>query len=102
MILVRFKATCQSNKATEMATAFKAVVGATRSLRGVVHFDVARDLTDENSFIATEVFEDREAMQRQEELPEVAGVVELMQSGALASPPEWTIYEIASSESPSM
>jgi len=29
-------------------------------------------------------------------------VVELMQSGALAGQPEWTIYEISSSESPAM
>jgi hypothetical protein len=41
-------------------------------------------------------------MQREEALPEVAKVVELMQGGALAGPPEWTRFEVASSESPSM
>jgi hypothetical protein len=48
------------------------------------------------------VFEDRSAMEREEALPEVAKVVELMQGGALAGPPEWTIFEVASSESPEM
>ena len=41
-------------------------------------------------------------MEREEKLPEVAGVVELMQGGALAGLPEWTVYEVASFESPSM
>ena len=82
--------------------AAKAVIASAHAVPGVVHFDIARDLTVENGFIATEVYEDREAMQREEELSEVAGVVSLMQSGALARPPEWTVYEIASSESPAM
>jgi hypothetical protein len=48
------------------------------------------------------VFEDRAAMEREEGLPEVAKVVELMQSGALAAAPEWTIFEVASAESAAM
>jgi quinol monooxygenase YgiN len=80
----------------------KDVVESARGLPGVIHFDIARDLIDADALIATEVFEDRAAMAREEELPEVAKVVELMQSGALAGPPEWTIFEVASSESPAM
>jgi quinol monooxygenase YgiN len=102
MILVRFKVVCQPSKTAELAAAMKAVIASARAVPGVIHFDIASDLTDDNCLIATEVFEDREAMQREEALPEVAGVVALMQSGALASPPEWTIYEIASAESPAM
>ncbi|MFL5780961.1 MAG: putative quinol monooxygenase, partial [Thermoleophilaceae bacterium] len=71
------------------------LVGAARELPGVIHCDIARDLTDERSLIATEVFEDREAMAREEALPEVAKVIELMQGGALAGAPEWTIFEVA-------
>jgi quinol monooxygenase YgiN len=78
------------------------VVRAARALPGVVHFDIGRDLTDSNALIATEVFEDRAAMEREESIREVAAVVSLMQDGALAGPPEWTIFEVASSESPSM
>jgi len=80
----------------------KDVVDAARELPGVIHFDIARDLTDADALIATEVFEDRTAMEREETLPEVAKVLELMQAGALAGPPEWTVFEVASSESPTM
>jgi quinol monooxygenase YgiN len=102
VIVVRFKVQCQTEKTAELAAAMKEVVDAARELPGVIHFDIARDLTDANALIATEVFDDRAAMEREEALPEVAKVVELMQSGALAGPPEWTIFDVASSESPAM
>jgi quinol monooxygenase YgiN len=102
VIVVRFKVQCQPDKTAELAAAMRSVVEAARELPGLIHFDVARDLTDDDALIATEVFEDRAAMEREEALPEVARVVELMQAGALADPPEWTIFEVASSESPTM
>lgn len=102
MVVVRFKVRCQAEKTEEMAAAMSAVAAAARNLSGVVHFDVARDLLDQDALIATEVFEDRAAMEREEQLAEVAEVVELMQKGALTGTPEWTIYEVASAESPSM
>jgi quinol monooxygenase YgiN len=102
MIIVRFKVRCQPDRTEDVARAMEGIVEAARPLPGVIHFDIARDLTDPNALIATEVFEDRDAMQREEALPEVAKVVELMQGGALAGPPEWTRFEVASSESPSM
>ena len=102
MIIVRFKVRCQSGQADHMAAAMADVAKAARGLPGVVHFDVARDLLDSDAVIATEVFEDRAAMEREEALAEVGKVVELMQNGALDGTPEWTIYEVASSESPQM
>jgi quinol monooxygenase YgiN len=102
VIVVRFKVHCQSDKTAELAAAMKDVVEAARELPGVIHFDIARDLTNADVLIATEVFEDRAAMEREEALPAVAKVVELMQSGALARPPEWTVFDVASSESPAM
>jgi quinol monooxygenase YgiN len=102
MIVVRFKVRCQSDKTSELADAMKDVVEAARELPGVVHFDIARDITDADALIATEVFEDRAAMEREEALPQVAKVIELMQAGALAGPPEWTVFDVASSESPTM
>ena len=101
MLVVRFKVQCQPDKVEDVAAAMAAVVAPSRQLPGVVHFDVARDVTDPNAVVAVEVFEDRAAMERQESQPEVAKVVELMEAGALAAPPEWTIYEVSSSESPS-
>lgn len=55
MLVVRFKVSCQPDKTEEMAKAMVAVVGAARRLPGVVHFDVARDIIDQDSLIATEV-----------------------------------------------
>ena len=60
-----------------------------------MQFDIGRDITDPNSIIATEVFEDQAARERQESLPEVARVMELLPN-ALAAPPEATQYEVAS------
>jgi len=102
MLVVRFKVRCQPGRTGEVAAAMATVARASRSLPGVVHFDVARDLTDDEAVIAVEVFEDRDAMTRQEAQPEVARVVELLQAGAAAAAPEWTIYEIASAESPAL
>lgn len=102
MIVVRFKVQCQPDRTAELAAAMKDVVDAARELPGVIHFDIACDLTDADTLVATEVFEDRAAMEREEALAEVAKVVELMQSGALARPPEWTVFDVASSESPAM
>ena len=102
MIVVRFKVQCRSDKTAELAAAMRSVVDAARTLPGIIHFDIARDLANDDALIATEVFEDRAAMEREEALPEVAKVIELMQAGALAGAPEWTIFEVASSESPTM
>jgi quinol monooxygenase YgiN len=100
VLVVRFKVCCLPEKTDEVAAAMTAVAEASQTLPGVVHFDVARDLRDRNALIATEVFDDRGAMERQEAQPEVAKVVELLQSGALSAAPEWTIYDVASAESP--
>jgi quinol monooxygenase YgiN len=102
MIVVRFKVRCLPDKTEAVTKAMAAVVAPSRLLPGVVHFDVARDVTDEHALIATEVFEDRAAMERQEAQAEVAGVIDLISAGALSGAPEWTIYEVASAESPEM
>jgi quinol monooxygenase YgiN len=97
MIIVRFKATCQPGK-TELALGvFEAVVGPSRSLDGVVSFDIARDISNPNSILAVEIFEDRAALDRQEALPEVAKVMDVLPQ-ILAGPPEATIFNVSSSE----
>jgi quinol monooxygenase YgiN len=71
-------------------------------MSGVINFDIGRDITDPDSLIATEVYDDRAAMDRQEAQPEVAKLLDLISAGALVGPPDWTIYEVASTESPEM
>jgi quinol monooxygenase YgiN len=97
MIVVRFKVRCKPEKAEELRAAFEAVVAPSRAVEGVLNFDIARDITDPNSFIATEVFADRPALDRQESLPEVQRVIALLPD-VLAAEPEATVYEVSSSQ----
>jgi quinol monooxygenase YgiN len=98
MIVIRFRVQCQPDQAGELAAAFEKVLAPSRSVPGVVSFDIARDVSDSNVFIATEVFEDAAARERQESLPEVANVMSLLPN-VLAAPPEATLYNVSSSES---
>lgn len=97
MIVLRFKVQCQPDQASAVSDAMSDVVTASRSLPGVIHFDVGRDLTEPNTLIATEVFEDVAARERQEALPEVAKVMSLLPS-ALAGPPEATLFHVSAAE----
>lgn len=99
VIVVRFKVKCQPDRVDEVAVAMGDVVGPSRRMAGVLHFDVARDVTDPNCLLAVEVFEDRVTLDRQEGQPEVATAMKLFESGALVAEPEYTIYEVASAES---
>jgi len=97
MIVVRFKVRCQTGKTEPLIAAFREVVAASRPLKGVVSFDIGRDLADPDSFIATEVFEDKAALERQESLAEVKKAIDLL-GQILAEPPQATIFHVASSE----
>jgi len=97
MIVVRFKAKCQPEKAEQLRAAFAAVVAEGRTVQGCLHFDIAQDVTDSHAFTATEVFADKEALARQEALPQAKQVIALLPE-VLAEAPEATIYHISSSE----
>lgn len=92
MIVIHFKVQAAPEKAAEVRAALAAVVAGARATPGVVSFDIADDLTDPNTFVATEVFEDQAARDRQESAAEVARVMELLPT-ALAAPPQMAIYE---------
>jgi quinol monooxygenase YgiN len=89
MIIGRFKARCDPDRADEVAAAIAAVEAPSRALPGVVHFDVARSLTEPNTFVVIEVFDDRRALQRQNAQPEVSRVLDLVDAGAI----EWTVWD---------
>ena len=97
MIVVRFKVTCKPEMIGKAKAAFEAVVAPSRRIEGVINFDIAQDIADPNSLIATEVFDDRAALARQEALPEVKNVIEQLPE-FLAAEPEATIYNVSSSE----
>jgi quinol monooxygenase YgiN len=97
MIVVRFKVQCQPDKIEAVMATLEDVIAPSRKLDGVISFDIARDLADSNSFIATEVFEDRAALDRQESLPEVAKALAVL-GESLVAEPEATIFHVSSSE----
>jgi len=98
VIVIRFRVQCQSAKADELAALFADAVEPSRRVAGVVSFDIARNVLDPNVFIATEVFEDAAARERQESLPEVGKVMALLPE-APAAPPEATQFQVSSAES---
>lgn len=97
MIVVRFKVQCRPDKTEQAMAAFRECIAPSRAVEGVISFDIARDLADPDSFIATEVFEDRAALDRQESLPEVERTLAVL-GESLAAPPEATIFHVSSSE----
>ena len=97
MIVVRFKVQCRPEKTEQVRAALEEVIAPSRALDGVLSFDIARDLADPNSFIATEVFEDRAALDRQESQQEVANALAALED-ALAAEPEATIFYVSSAE----
>jgi len=97
MIVVRFKVRCQPEKTEQVRAAFEKVIAPSRAVDGVISFDIARDLADPDSFIATEVFEDQAALERQESLPEVAKTLSVLEESLVAEP-EATVFHVSSSE----
>ena len=97
MIVVRFKVRCKPERVEQAMAAFLEIIAASRSLDGVLNFDMGHDLSDPDSFIAFEVFADQAALERQESLPVVQKTVGLLEE-LLVDAPEATIFHISSSE----
>lgn len=95
MIIVRFKVTSIPGKAEQLMAAFQSCIAPSRGVEGVVHFDIGRDVLDPDCFIATEVFADRAALDRQEAQPVIQEIMGLL-GEVLAGPPEATIFEVSS------
>jgi quinol monooxygenase YgiN len=97
MIIVRFKVKARPERAEDVRAALEAVIEPSRALTGVIRFDIARDLADVDSFVATEVYEDRSVLERQEALPEVEAALALIRDVAVER--EATLYDVVASES---
>jgi quinol monooxygenase YgiN len=76
MVLVRFAFRCHPGRAEDAVAALLPVVAASRALPGVISIDFGRDITDPDAFIATELYEDRAALDRQEALPETIAALD--------------------------
>jgi quinol monooxygenase YgiN len=96
-VVLRFKAKVKPEKSDAAMAAFRDVITASRALDGVIAFDIARDLTDPDTIIATEVFKDRATLTRQEQLPAVQKAIGMLDQ-VLAGAPEATVFHVSSSE----
>jgi quinol monooxygenase YgiN len=94
MVILRFKIHSKPDKSDELMAALAEIITPARATEGVVEFDIARALLDLDSFIATAVYEDGAALERQEALPEVHRVMAMLPE-SLAKPPERTIFDAA-------
>jgi quinol monooxygenase YgiN len=99
MIVIRLRVQIQPERVEDALKVFRAVVEPSRQVEGVISFDIARDVIDPTALVATEVFEDLAARERQESLPEVARVMSLLPE-ILAAPPEASQFHVASVEDP--
>jgi len=97
MVVVRFRVECQPEKTEQVRKALEDVIAPSRALEGVISFDIGRDLTNPDAFIATEVFEDRAALDRQESQAEVARALGVLEESLVAAP-EATIFHVSASE----
>ena len=91
MVILRFKIQTKSDKSDELMSALAKIITPARASNGVIKFDIARDLLDPDSFIATAIYDDGSALELQESLPEVERVMAMLPE-SLVAPPERTIF----------
>ena len=92
MVILRQKMRSKRDKSDDVTAALAAIIAPARATPGVVHLDIARDLLDDDSFIATAVYEDATALERQESAAEVHRAIALF-ADALEAPPERTLFD---------
>lgn len=97
MVVVRFKVHCQPDKTEQVDGRNQGGDRPSRAVDGVISFDIGRDVSNPDSFIATEVYANRAALERQESLREVAKTLEIVE-GSVAAEPEATVFHVSSSE----
>src|SRR5258705_9549866 len=92
MIILRFKVHAKPDKSEELMAALAEIITPARATEGVINLYIARDLLDPNSFIATAIYDDGAALERQESRPEVDTVMAMLPE-SLVAPPERTIFD---------
>jgi quinol monooxygenase YgiN len=92
MVMLRFKVRSRPDKSDELMVALADIITPARATNGVINFDIARDLLDPDSFIATAVYEDGAALERQESTAEVHRAMAMF-AEALEAPPDRTLFD---------
>jgi quinol monooxygenase YgiN len=94
MIILRQKMRAKPDKSDEFMAALAEIITPARATEGIISLDIARGLIEPDSFIATVVYEDGAALERQESLPEVHKVMAMLPE-SLAAPLERTIFDVS-------
>jgi quinol monooxygenase YgiN len=92
MVILRQRMRAKPERIDDVSSALAAIIPAARATQGVISFDIAGDLLDPDSFVATGIYEDGAALERQESAPEVHKAMAMFAEG-LAAPPDRTIYD---------
>jgi quinol monooxygenase YgiN len=92
MVILRQKMRAKPDKSDELMAALAEIITPARATEGVMSLDIARVLLEPDSFIATAVYEDGAALERQESRPEVHKVMAMLPE-SLAAPLERTIFD---------
>jgi quinol monooxygenase YgiN len=92
MIILRQKMRSKQDKSDDVMAALAAIIAPARATPGVMYLDIARDLLDHDSFIATAVYDDGAALERQESAAEVHRAMAMF-ADALVAAPERTIFD---------
>ena len=92
MLILRQKMVAKPDKSDELMAALAEIVTPARATEGVISLDIARVLLEPDSFIATAVYEDGAALERQESAPEVHSAMAMF-ADSLAAPPDRRIYD---------
>ena len=92
MLILRQKMVAKMDKSDELMAALAEIITPARATEGVISLDIARVLVEPDSFIATAVYEDAAALERQESRPEVHKVMAILPD-SLAAPLERTIFD---------
>ena len=92
MVILRQKMRAKPDKSDELMAALAEIIAPARATDGVISLDIARVLLEPDSFIATAVYEDGAALERQESAAEVHRAMAMF-ADALEAPPERTIFD---------
>jgi quinol monooxygenase YgiN len=92
VVILRFKIRSKPNKSDELMAALAEIITPARATEGVISFDIASTLLDPDAFIATAIYENGAALERQESLPQVHSVMAMLPE-SLVAPPERTIFD---------
>jgi quinol monooxygenase YgiN len=92
MVILRQRMRAKPDRTDDVSAALAAIIPSARATQGVISLDIARDLLDPNSFVATGIYENAAALGRQESAPEVHRAMAMF-AQALAAPPDRTIYD---------